>query len=108
MSDFRDEQIELSYYPYWLASNEYADPHRGLQYLLAIDLCYRHGSCVTPAPQCMRLGACCCSGSKLSRDRTPLPNLNRTISSSFLLMALPFIVGPHQCSLTQGPEGRTS
>ena len=21
-------------------------------------------------------------------------------------MALPFIVGPHQCSLTQGPEGR--
>ena len=54
----------------------------------------------------MRLRACCCSGSKLSSDRTPLPNLNRTISSSFLLMALPFIVGPHQCSLTQGPEGR--
>ena len=21
-------------------------------------------------------------------------------------MALPFIVGPHQCSLTQGPDGR--
>ena len=55
----------------------------------------------------MRLRACCCSGSKLSSDCTPLPNLNRTISSSnLLLMALPFIVGPHQCSLTQGPEGR--
>ena len=54
----------------------------------------------------MRLRACCCSGSKLSSDRTPLPNLDRTISGSFLLMALPFIVGPHQCSLTQGPEGR--
>ena len=26
--------------------------------------------------------------------------------AAFLLMALPFIVGPHQCSLTQGPEGR--
>ena len=54
----------------------------------------------------MRLIACCCSGSKLSSDYTPLPNLNRTISSNLLLMALPFIVGPHQCSLTQGPEGR--
>ena len=33
------------------------------------------------------------------------------LSSSFILiqvgpMALPFIVGPHQCSLTHGPEGR--
>ena len=54
----------------------------------------------------MRLRACCCSGSKLSSDRTPLPNLDSTSSSSFLLMALPFIVGPHQCSLTQGPDGR--
>ena len=54
----------------------------------------------------MRFRACCCSGSKLSSDSTPLPKLNRTISSNLLLMALPFIVGPHQCSLTQGPEGR--
>ena len=44
MSGFRDEQIEPSYHPYWLASNEYADPHHGLHYLLAIDLCYRHWS----------------------------------------------------------------
>ena len=54
----------------------------------------------------MRHRACCCSGSKLSSDSTPLPKLNRTISSNLLLMALPFIVAPHQCSLTQGPEGR--
>ena len=65
----------------------------------------RHGSCVTPAPHCMSLRACCCSGSKQSSDSN-LPNLNRTISSNLLIMALPFIVGPHQCSLTQGPEGR--
>ena len=88
------------------SSNEYADPHHGFHYLLAIDLCYLSGSCVSLAPHCMKLRACCCSGSKLSSDRTPLPNLDRTTSSSFLLMALPFIVGPHQCSLTQGPEGR--
>ena len=88
------------------SSNEYADPHHGFHYLLAIDLCYLSGSCVSLAPHCMRLRACCCSGSKLSSDRTPLPNLDRTTSSSFLLMAIPFIVGPHQCSLTQGPEGR--
>ena len=53
----------------------------------------------------MSLRACCCSGSKQSSDCN-LPNLNRTISSNLLIMALPFIVGPHQCSLTQGPEGR--
>ena len=88
------------------SSNEYSDPNHGFHYLLAIDLCYLPGSCVSLTPHCMRLRACCCSGSKLSSDRTPLPNLDRTISSSFLLMALPFIVGPRQCSLTQGPEGR--
>ena len=53
----------------------------------------------------MSLRACCCSGSKQSSDYN-LPNLNRTINSNLLIMALPFIVGPHQCSLTQGPEGR--
>ena len=54
----------------------------------------------------MRSRACGCSGSKLCSDCTPLPSLDRTTSSSFCPTALPFIVGPHQCSLTNGPDGR--